>query len=201
MPRITAATVAEHRATQHRAILDAAARLIDESDGRLPSLTEVARAVGLARTSVYQYVDNTTDLVVQLLLDVIPEWNRTLAQQMAAVGDEPAARLGVYVDSTFKLFADGLHAPLMNAARTVPEAFAHPRVQDEHNALMPALHGLLDEGQAGGAVGLALLDAAIQRGAELVAEGAADRAGTLAGLHRMAAGLVAGGQASQGLAP
>lgn len=56
MPKISFPTVAEHRAVQHRAVLDAANRLIVENDGNVPTLAEVASEVGLARSSVYLYV-------------------------------------------------------------------------------------------------------------------------------------------------
>ncbi|WIM73092.1 hypothetical protein QP028_05350 [Corynebacterium suedekumii] len=55
MPKISESTVAEHRAVQHRAVLDAAEKLIVGSDGRVPTLAEVAAEVGLARSSVYLY--------------------------------------------------------------------------------------------------------------------------------------------------
>ncbi|MGJ3508358.1 TetR/AcrR family transcriptional regulator [Enemella sp. A6] len=190
MPRITAATVVEHRAAQHRAILDAAAELITGSGGQVPPLSEVAAAVGLARSSIYQYVHNGTDLMVQLLLDLIPAWNAELIERLTAAGDDPAARLAVYIEGTFDLFAGGRHGALMTAARTVPEAFAHPRVRAEHDALMPQIRDLLDRPGSDGATALALLDAAVQRGAELVDAGHADREHTLAQLHRMAAGLL-----------
>ena len=68
MPKITEDTVAEHRAVQHRAVLDAAERLIVENHGKVPTLAEVAAAVGLARPSVYRYAKSQHDLLVQLLI-------------------------------------------------------------------------------------------------------------------------------------
>ena len=68
MPKITGPTVVEHRAAQHRALLDAAEKLINDSGGEVPTLTEVAEAMGLARSSVYLYVKSRKDLIVQLLL-------------------------------------------------------------------------------------------------------------------------------------
>ena len=52
MPKITGPTVVEHRAAQHRALLASAERLINESGGNVPTLTEVAEAMGLARSSI-----------------------------------------------------------------------------------------------------------------------------------------------------
>ena len=66
MPKITESTVAEHRAMQHRAVLDAAQHLIIAGAGKVPTLAEVASEVGLARSSVYRYASSQHDLMVQL---------------------------------------------------------------------------------------------------------------------------------------
>ena len=143
MPKITGPTVVEHRAAQHRALLDASERLINDSGGNVPTLTEVAEAMGLARSSVYLYVKSRKDLVVQLLLDVIPNWTGGITDAMEAAGADPLAQLKVYVDETFRLFIEGDHGPLMVAAQQIPEAFMDPRVQEAHNALEPVLTALL----------------------------------------------------------
>ena len=120
MPKITGPTVVAHRAAQHRALLDAAEKLINDSGGEVPTLTEVAEAMGLARSSVYLYVKSRKDLIVQLLLDVIPNWTGGITAAMDAVGHDPVARLKVYIDETFRLFIEGDHGPLMVAAQHVP---------------------------------------------------------------------------------
>lgn len=61
MPKISEPTVTEHRASQHRAVLLAAERLIVESEGKVPTIAEVAAEVGLARSSVYLYVSSGKD--------------------------------------------------------------------------------------------------------------------------------------------
>ena len=189
MPKITGPTVVEHRAAQHRALLDAAEKLINDSGGEVPTLTEVAEAMGLARSSVYLYVKSRKDLIVQLLLDVIPNWTGGITAAMDAVGDDPVARLKVYIDETFRLFID--HGPLMVAAQHVPESFMDPDVQEAHGALDPIVESLLRE--MGGDVAVAsrpLIDAAIQRGAELVKAGGAGEETIRETLHRMARGVV-----------
>ena len=192
MPKITGPTVVEHRAAQHRALLDASSRLINESGGNVPTLTEVAEAMGLARSSVYLYAKSRKDLVAQLLLDVIPAWTGGITEAMDRVGDDPVAKLKVYVDETYRLFIEGEHGPLMVAAQQVPEAFMDPSVQEAHNALEPVLHALLRE--TGGPVAvsaLPIIDSAIQCGAELVSAGRAGEDTVREALHRMVRGVVA----------
>lgn len=82
MPKITETTVAEHRAVQHRAVLEAAERLIINNRGAVPTLAEVAAEVGLARPSVYRYVSSQHDLLVQLLIQATQLWNEQLEAAM-----------------------------------------------------------------------------------------------------------------------
>lgn len=175
--------MAEHRAVQHRAVLEAAQRLIVTSGGQMPTIAEVAAEVGLARSSVYLYATSRTDLLIQLLITAIDAWITKLADLMADVGNEPGDRLVVYVDSALRLFVGGSHGPLMSAAQQYPEAYADERVQAAHAEMEPALHTLL-----GGVspVSLPLIDAAIQRGAELVGQSGADLEAVSKTLQRMA---------------
>ncbi|MDI3213862.1 helix-turn-helix domain-containing protein [Arthrobacter sp. AL12] len=76
MPRITAATVAEHRAAQERALLDAAHELLQEtSEG--PTMADVAERAGLSRPSVDQYFDSRQDLFQALVSDIFPRWTES----------------------------------------------------------------------------------------------------------------------------
>lgn len=171
MPRINQPSVPEHRAAQHRAVLDAAERLIVDSDGKVPTIVEVAAEVGLARSSVYLYVASAKDLIIQLLLQAIPAWLDSLTAELDRVGSDPAERLAAYVRVTLKLFVEGSHGPLMSAASTLPETFTDERVQESHNGLDPALRELLgDEVETV----RPLIDAMIHRGAELINQSQAE---------------------------
>lgn len=188
MPRISEPSVAQHRATQHRAVMDAAEKLIIASDGTMPTLGEVAAEVGLARSSVYLYASSRQDLLIQLLLRAIPTWTDSLREAMVHVDDSPGDRMAAYVDVTFELFLNGLHGPLMAAAQQLPQAFTDERVRQAHDALDPARIDLV--GDVGPAFGL--VDAAIAKGAELVEEGGHDRRLVKRIVERMARAAVAG---------
>lgn len=183
MPRISEPTVTEHRAVQHRAVLEAAERLIVAGEGQMPTIADVAAEVGLARSSIYLYASSRTDLLIQLLIMAIDAWITELADLMANAGDDPGDHLAVYVDATLRLFVGGSHGPLMAAAQQHPEAYADERVQAAHAEMEPALHELL-----GGLspASLPLIDAAIQRGAELVTHSGADLDAVSRMLQRMA---------------
>lgn len=99
MPKITETTVAEHRAAQHRAVLEAAERLIVNNRATVPTLAEVAAEVGLARPSIYRYVSSQQDLLVQLLIQATQAWNEQLKTAMQVALPEPTKRIRAYVDT------------------------------------------------------------------------------------------------------
>jgi AcrR family transcriptional regulator len=103
VPRIRAATVAEHHALQRRALLDAARALLAET-GQVPTLGTVGQRAGLARTSVYQYFHSADELLEAVVADVFPEWADRVVTYVAA-GTDPGQRVWRYVEINLELFA------------------------------------------------------------------------------------------------
>ncbi len=164
MPKITETTVAEHRAVQHRAVLEAAEKLIITSHGAVPTLAEVAAEVGLARPSIYRYVSSQHDLLVQLLIQATQSWNERLEAAMKVASPEAKKRIHAYVDATLDLFIHSAHGHLMTAAQHFPQAFADEAVQKSHGGFA----SIVDEFCPGvSPVDISLLNAAIVRASEL----------------------------------
>lgn len=108
MPRISAPTLAEHRAARERALLDAAHDLLLET-GEAPGLQQVAERAGLARTSVYQYFRSRAELLRAMVRDVYPRWTERVTGAMAAAPTE-ADRILAYAVANVQLVAEGAHA-------------------------------------------------------------------------------------------
>src|SRR5690606_7315181 len=108
MPRISAATVAEHRAARERALLDAAHAILLET-GEPPSLAEVAGRAGLARTSAYQYFGSKEELLQAMVRDVFPRWTERIRAAMTAAPTD-ADRVLAYAVANVELVDEGAHA-------------------------------------------------------------------------------------------
>lgn len=108
MPRITAPTVAEHRAIQERALLDAAHALLEET-GDAPTMAEVAKRAGLARSSVYQYFASRHDLLQAMVRDIFPRWTERITSAMQRA-QTPADRILAYAIENVALVHEGSHA-------------------------------------------------------------------------------------------
>lgn len=109
MPKIQAPTVAEHRAAQRAALLDAARALLSEDAERAPGLADVARRAGLARSSVYAYFKSRDDLLDALIVDTFPRWSAFVEVQMGKART-PGDRVLAYVYANLRLVARGDHA-------------------------------------------------------------------------------------------
>jgi AcrR family transcriptional regulator len=144
MPRIEAATVAEHHAQRRAAILDGAVAVLRRSgpDGVTPAA--VAGAAGLARTSVYQYHPSTGAL---LAAAVEEEFRRTRDALEAATARArtPRGRLTAYLDVGLDAAVAG-HRPMGAYAGLDLPAECRTRIAELHASLVrplvEALRGL-----------------------------------------------------------
>ena len=115
MPRINAGTLAEHRAQQRRAILDAARELLADAGAGAPSLAEVGRRTGLARTSLYQYFSSREELLDAVIADVIPIWSTRIHAAMD-VAPTPGDKVMAYVRTQLELVDEGHNAVVRGLA-------------------------------------------------------------------------------------
>jgi AcrR family transcriptional regulator len=137
VPRIQAPTVAEHRAAQRRALLDAAREILAET-GRPPTLARVAERAGLARSSLYQYFRSSGDLLNAVVEDVFPRWSARVAAAMDAAAT-PADRVLAYVLTNFELIAEGEHALATVLAEVVPGDTVAEQTRAMHAQLLEPL--------------------------------------------------------------
>jgi AcrR family transcriptional regulator len=167
MPRIEADTVAEHRANQHDALLDAAEQLLLEDGFEALSFRVLGERAGIARNSVYRYFTSTDDVVAALCERDMPRWLLEIEAAMAAAPD-PEHRIEAYVRTQLELVAGGHHrlaevlqaAPLGPGARARINALAYApaAVLEEElrstGSTTPDVTAQLVQGLVGGAVRL-----------------------------------------------
>lgn len=144
MPHIQTRTLAEHRDWRRAQLIDAAAAIALESGGSAITVAAVAQRAGLARTSVYEYFSNSSDLVADLVIDELRNFASML---QAAVGDytDPFACIDSWVTGALRYIADGRHllAKALNATSLPEERTA--TIGAAHRALLAPLHKALEE--------------------------------------------------------
>ncbi|MEV8638988.1 TetR/AcrR family transcriptional regulator [Streptosporangium sp. NPDC051023] len=171
MPRIQAATLAEHRAAQHRALLDAARAILAET-GRPPTLSGVAARGGLARPSVYQYFRSAEDLLVAMVEDVFPRWSERVAKAMDAAAG-PGERVLAYVRANFELVAEGEHALATALAEVAPSDTVAEKTRAMHGQLLePLVEALRDLGVDDASSTAEMVNAVVHAGSRMIESGA-----------------------------
>ncbi len=167
MPRIEADSVAEHRANQHDALLDAAEQLLLDEGFEALSFRVLGERTGIARNSVYRYFTSTDDVVAALCERDMPRWLLEIEAAMAAAPDA-SSRIEAYVRTQLELVAGGHHrladvlqaAPLGPGARARINALAYAPaavLEEELRATgssTPDVTAQLVQGLVGGAVRL-----------------------------------------------
>ncbi|MER6582461.1 helix-turn-helix domain-containing protein [Nonomuraea sp. NPDC001023] len=143
MPRISAATVADHRASQHAALLAAAMEVLAAEGPAGLTPAAVGARVGLARSSVYRYFSSTADILAQLVEDAIPRWADRLVTATRDGGLEERVRAFGAVSLAFVTSPD--HALLRAVAAADLPAECRHRLDQLHETMIEPLRGLLAE--------------------------------------------------------
>lgn len=111
MPRIDATSIEEHVRRQTGRILDAATRLFRERGYRKTDLEDIARAVGLARNSLYRYYPGKDHILMACVhRDMVPFVSEL--QTLVERYPEPGARIGAWLDAQVDMATSEAHATL-----------------------------------------------------------------------------------------
>ncbi len=162
MPRIQAPTVAEHRARQRRAILDAARAHLAE-EGRAPSLAEVGARAGLARSSVYEYFGSREDLLAAVVADVFPDWAGKVSDATAAA-TRPGDKVWAYVEANLSLFASSEQAVARALSNVVdPTVLAEPMTRFHASLQEPLVAALRAHGETQPQLMADIIDSMVMR--------------------------------------
>lgn len=139
MPRIDAPTVAEHREMIRTRLIDAAEAILRAQPSVHLTAGAVTATAGIARNSIYRYVDSVDDLRGLVLGRYLPDWLTAVAAAMADAGT-PEDRVVAWVRSNLEQAAATGHGWLMEAART-PNATIDESISQAHTGMRDTLTG------------------------------------------------------------
>jgi AcrR family transcriptional regulator len=175
VPKITAATVAEHRTQQRGALIDAARGLLMDGGYSALSFGALAQRTGLARPTIYSYFRTKEDVVVALCEIELPrvglETDRAVARAATPrerVAAFVRAQLHAATDRRYRIAHALVDAPLSGEARR--------RIMALHRELMPSAVPLLTElGHPDPALAAALVQGLINAAVHAMDAGAPPR--------------------------
>jgi AcrR family transcriptional regulator len=111
MPRISASSIDVHVARQREQLLNAAAALFRQKGFRGAELSDIARAIGLARNSLYRYYPGKEHILlacVQRDMDPLLRRFEELERQVR----DPRARIDAWLDLSLAFATGPAHAGL-----------------------------------------------------------------------------------------
>lgn len=136
MPKISAATVAEHRARQRSALVAAARALLLSGGYEGLTFSALAQQAGLARPSVYSYFESKDDLVLAVCEMSLPGWLARIDEAMARARS-PRSKLVAFVRAQLEAAAAGEHrlAAAVEHAPLSPQTW--DRIAELHEKFAP----------------------------------------------------------------
>lgn len=139
MPKIDAPTVAEHHANVQARLVDAAEEILRSRPTKPLTAGAVSSAAGIARNSIYRYVDSVDELRALVVDRHLPTWLDAVAAAVAAAAT-PDEQVVAWVVTNLEQSATTGHGWLMNAARaTSPNAALDQTVARAHAGLWSSL--------------------------------------------------------------
>lgn len=135
MPRISAPTVAEHRTMVQRQLVDAAEKILRSGEPDALTASAVTAAVGIARNSIYRYVESVDDLRGLVLARHLPSWLEAVENELATIED-PAERIALWVRANVEQAARSGHGWLMGLGQTTVPSEATIKVMETAHAIM-----------------------------------------------------------------
>lgn len=170
MPRISAPTVAEHRAAQRAALIRAGEAVLLEVGVTGVTPRSVSERAGLRRSSFYDYFAHKDDLLVAIAIDAIERWDAELESALAET--EPGIpRLRAHVEATMVMTAEGGHAIAGSLRDAQLSPSSHDDVRALHDAALRPLAAVLAELGAADPNTTALVHGLLGTGMDLVAQG------------------------------
>lgn len=142
MPKIEAATVAEHHANMEKRLIDAAESLLRVNPRTRLTAGAVSARAGIARTSIYRYVESVDDLAGIVIARNLPEWLAQVDQSISDAGEDPVDRLVAWTSANIGQSMRTGHAWIVEAARAQPSMHSDTASRNAHSALGNRLSAL-----------------------------------------------------------
>lgn len=137
-PKINARTTREQRDWRREQLLSVALELALESPTHEISMTGLAKRAGLSRTSVYEYFTSSSDVITQVLIQELEEY-QSLLKDAIAKEVSLEGKLRSWIEASLRYITSGDHllAKGMGAISTSPESVALFR--KKHQSLLAPL--------------------------------------------------------------
>ncbi len=144
MPKIRAPTIADHVAAQEHAVFDAAVALLTERGARNVTISDIAEAAGLKRTSFYRYFPTKAAVVHRWFETVIAP----LVERSDAIARSDATRhekLARWVELELDFHADARNQAMIRCASETDDMPEETRaaIGRRHQDLYASLHAIV----------------------------------------------------------
>lgn len=168
VPKISAPTVAAHRAAQRAALLSATEELLAEAGLAKVTPGAVAERAGLARSSFYEYFGSRDDILTAVAIASFERWAAEIDEVLIQAPRD--GRLRAFVEATMRMTADGKHTIASSLQQADLSPSNYEDIMALHTTLLEPVTALLRETGVPDEYA-ALVQGLLNAGMQLVAHG------------------------------
>ncbi|MFL6113355.1 MAG: TetR/AcrR family transcriptional regulator [Catenulispora sp.] len=139
MPKISAATVAEHRTRQRAALIQAAIDILAEQGAAAVTPAAVGARAGVARSTFYLYFSSAAAVLAAIVEESFTVADDAVTRALANLSGA-TARIDAFVRTELQLVAGGLHRPATALMHADLPPECRERVQELHHQHYAPLH-------------------------------------------------------------
>lgn len=171
-PRIQEANIRDQRAMRQRQLINAAMSLALDGGVDAVSVASVAKKAGLSRSTIYEYFSSSADLIADLVLEELENYNGRLQNSLAGV-EEPYLYLELWIKEALQYVIDGRHILVKSLNSVNTPNFRKSEIALGHRRLVASMKkpfeslGIKDIGAA-----LSYFQSAIDAAAQRIEAGA-----------------------------
>ncbi|WP_432161086.1 TetR/AcrR family transcriptional regulator [Streptomyces sp. NRRL F-5630] len=172
--------MAEHRAMQRSALLDAARTLLSEGGTDALTFPALAECTGLARSSVYEYFRSRGAVVEELCAVDFPVWAAEVELAMAEAATA-AEKIEAYVRRQLDLVGDRRHRAVAAISASELDRGAREKIRAAHGGLVGlVVDALSDLGHEEPRLAAMLLQGVVDAAVRRIEFGVAEEPGKIA---------------------
>jgi AcrR family transcriptional regulator len=135
------------------------------------TMSAVAKAAGISRSSIYEYFSSSADLISDLVIDELRNYRNQLAAS-TSVSKDPLEQVGMWIEEALRYVVDGRHILIKSLNAIAPPDFRCNEIKQGHRDLMQTISGPLSAlGIPTNSSAISLLQSAIDTAAKRIDAG------------------------------
>ena len=137
-PKISAPTIQQQRLLRQDQIIQTALSMALETGAESITMSAVAKAAGISRSSIYEYFSSSADLISDLVIEELQCYRERLLTATEG-SDDPLDQISLWIEAALGYVIDGRHILVKSLNSITPPDYRKDEIRSGHRALLETI--------------------------------------------------------------